>query len=156
MKLWLLIADQGRARIFAASCNGGDLHEVEAFINPVSRVKDETVMADRAGRVRAGPHGQVAAAIPPHTARKEVEAERFAAEIAGVVRRARALGHWDHLALVAPPGFFSLVRDHLDEQSRQRLVACVQKDVARLEKTELAPHLAEVFAAAARADLEGC
>ena len=153
MTLWILIADQSRARIFASCGNGSELREVEDFIDPRGRLKDGEVMADRPGRVRSAAGSHEVAALPPHSDQKVVEARRFAAELAGVLRAAHRRGTFDRLAIVAPPRFLGLMRESLDEQTGQRLVACVHKELTLLGPRDLPPHLAEVFDAATRAEL---
>ena len=84
MKLWILICDASRARVFSASCTGGPLLEVEGFVHPKSRLKGSDIMTDRPGRVRTGLGGKSATAMPPHTDPKDVAAADFAAELVRV------------------------------------------------------------------------
>ena len=153
MTLCILIADQSRARMFISSGNGSELREVEGFVHPRGRQRDGDVMADRPGRVRSTSGGPAVAALPPHANQKEVEAGRFATQLADVLRTAHQRGTFDQLAIVAPPRFLGLMRDSLDEQTTRRLVACVDKELTLLEPRSLPPHLAEVFTAASRAEL---
>jgi protein required for attachment to host cells len=153
MKLWILICDASRARVFTAPCTGGPLLETEGFVHPKSRLKGADIMTDRPGRVRTGLGGKSATAMPPQTDPKDVAAADFAAELVRVLERAREQGEFELLALVAPPRFLGLVRAGLDEQTRRRVVACLPKELTLLAALELPPHLSEVFDAAARAEL---
>ena len=153
MKLWILICDASRARVFSASCTGGPLLEVEGFVHPKSRLKDADIMSDRPGRVRTGLGGRSATAMPPHTDPKDVTAADFAAELVRVLERAREQGEFDLLALVAPPRFLGLVRAGLDEHTCERVVSWVDKELTLVNAQELPAHLTGVFDAAARAEL---
>jgi protein required for attachment to host cells len=103
--------------------------------------------------VRTGLRGRGLTALPPHTAPKEIDADRFAVEVAHALRVGRERGEYDFLALVAPPRFLGLVRDKLDTQVRRRLVACVDKELTLAQPRELSPHLSDVFDAVERAEL---
>src|SRR5688572_5818972 len=129
MKLWILIADKSRGRVFASAGRGRDLTEVRGFVHPAGRQGDREILTDRAGRVRTGLAGRAVTALSPHTDPKEVEAERFAAELARVLDHAREREEFNALALIAPPHFLGLLRDRLDEQTRQRVVASEHKDL---------------------------
>ena len=78
MKLWILIADASRARIFSSAGTALPLREVNRMIHPRSRAKGTEILTSRPGRVRTGPNGRNVSAMPPHTEPKEVEAVRFA------------------------------------------------------------------------------
>lgn len=153
MKLWILICDASRARVFSARCTGGPLLEVEGFVHPKSRLKGADIMTDRPGRVRTGLGGRSVTAMPPHTDPKDVAAADFAVELVQVLGRAREQGEFDLLALVAAPRFLGLVRTGLGEQTRKRVVSWVAKDLTLLNAQELPAHLTGVFDAAARAEL---
>jgi protein required for attachment to host cells len=150
MKLWILIADEGRARLFASAGRGREVKEVKGFVHPAARQEDGDLVTDRPGRARAGLAGRAVTALSPHSDPKEIEAERFAAELAGSLGRARERKEFEGLMLVAPPHFLGLLRAHLDEQTRQTVLASAHKDLTLVAPCELAPHLSEVFAAAAR------
>jgi protein required for attachment to host cells len=152
MKLWILIADGSRARVFALSGRGVPLLEVAGFVHPASRLNNRAMLSDRPGRVRNGLGGKSATAMPRHLDPKEAAAETFVAELVQMLQLARERGEFELLALVAPPRFLGLLRARLDRQTLERVVATVNKELTRLEPQALRTHLAEVLEAAARAE----
>jgi protein required for attachment to host cells len=150
MKLWILIADEGRARVFASAGRGRDLSEVQGFVHPAGRLDDRDLVSDRPGRTRTGLAGRAVTAMSPHTDPKRVEAERFAAGLATSLGRARERKEFEGLVLVAPPRFLGLLRDRLDGQTRQTVLACQHKDLTLVEARDLAPHLSAALDAAVR------
>jgi protein required for attachment to host cells len=155
MRLWIMIADAGRARVFATSGRRAALRELEAYVHVKSRVRAGDLGADRPGRVRSRAGDRAVAAIPSHTDLKEIETDRFASELAETLRRSRAREEFDFLAIVAPPRFLGRLRDRLDDQTRHRLVACVRKDLTRAAAQDLLHHLSSVFQAATSASVTG-
>ena len=151
MKLWILIADAGRARIFSSDGNALPLREVNGMIHPRSRVRGSELFTSRPGRVRTGPNGRNVSAMPPHTEPKEVEAVRFAQSLSQLLQRARHRGSFEQLAIAAPPHFLGLLRDRLDVQVRKCLVTCLNKDYTLTPSRDLPPLLEGVRRAAARA-----
>jgi protein required for attachment to host cells len=153
MKLWILIADEGRARVFARPAKSADLREVEGFIHSKSRLQNQQLVTDRPGRVRTGLRGHAATALSPHTDPERVEAGCFAAELADKLRQARECHEFDLLALVAPPRFLGLLRQELHEQTRRCVVACTDHELTSLPVEELPAHLRAVLHAADQTEL---
>ena len=153
MKLWIVITDGARARIFSCAGRGQPLSEVAGLIHPRSLAKGHEILADRPGRIRAGLKGCAVTAMPPHTDPRDVEAERFARDVARALRDGRERGAFEHLGLIAPPRFLGRLRDHLDARVRDRVVASVAKDLAHVAPSGLPPHLSEVFDGAEHAAL---
>ena len=135
MKLWILIADAGRARVFSTEGRAVPLREVEGLIHPRSRLKGSAILTSRPGRVRTGLNGRNVTAMPPQTDPKEVEAERFADSLSETLRRAHQRGEFGHLAIAAPPHFLGLLRGRLDGQVRKCLVGCLHKDYSHATPT---------------------
>jgi protein required for attachment to host cells len=136
--------------VFASARRGRDLREVKGFVHSACRRDDRDLVTDRPGRTRTGLAERAVTAMSPHTDPKQVEAERFTADLATTLRRARECKEFEGLVLVAPPRFLGLLRAELDEQTRQTVVACQHKDLTLVEPRDLAPHLSDVFDAAAQ------
>jgi protein required for attachment to host cells len=153
MTLWILIADESRARVFSRSAKGAALHEVEGFVHPKGRMRDADLVTDRPGRVRTGLRGESVTTMSPHNDPKTVEAGRFAAELARSLRTALDKSEFDLLALVAPPKFLGLLRGELDEGLRRRVVASSTKDLILTRTDQLPAHLFEVLGQAGQAEL---
>jgi protein required for attachment to host cells len=141
-KLWLVVADAGRAAFYQADTPKGPLREIQDFIEPDSRLPERELVSDRPGRTfdSAGPGRH---AMEPHTPPAEVAAERFARLLADKVDSARQQDRFLHLGLVAPPQFLGLLRKALSEETARRVVLELDKDLTRDTAEELRTHLPE-------------
>jgi protein required for attachment to host cells len=153
MKLWILIADESRARVLAPGAARGPLREIEGFVHTRSRMSNRDLVSDRPGQVRTGRLGQTVMAIPPHTDPKEAEVDHFAADLANRLRDARRRGSFDQVALVAPPKFLGLLRGHLDARTARCVVAQAAKNLTRMDTRSARPHLREVLTTVRKAEL---
>lgn len=140
--IWILVADAASARVFEAATASATLHEVLQAGHPDSRDRGRDILSDRPGRGH-GPAGSGRHGMEPTTDPLEVEAERFAAELAALLRTHRIGGAYQRLYLVAPPHFLGLLRKALDDDTRGLVVADLNKDLARLKAHEIRTHLPE-------------
>ncbi|MGO4174782.1 host attachment protein [Bosea sp. TAF32] len=84
--------------------------------------------ADRPGRMQN--------AVAPTSATDETDwhdlaEKQFARETAAALNLASQSGRSRGIVLVAPPRILAVLRQHLDEQSRSRIVAEVDKDLTK-------------------------
>ncbi|MBK1726570.1 host attachment protein [Halorhodospira neutriphila] len=135
-RVWVVAADAARARVFeSANRTGHALREVETWVNPEVRQHAQALGADRPGRVNdsSGPGRH---AMEPPTDLKEVEAERFARELAKWLDQARNEQRFEHLVIAAPPHFLGQIRHSLSAQLRAMVSSEVGKDLCHLERPE--------------------
>jgi protein required for attachment to host cells len=137
---WVLVADGARARVFAANRPGKGLRDAlpMAFVgvNLPSRARahDRPGRAlDRSGASRHGLDGHA----DPHGRAKTALARDVARHLEGAARRAR----FDRLIVVAPPRTLGEVRALLGPEAARRVVAEIAKDLTRLPKWQIVPHL---------------
>ncbi|HEU4669216.1 MAG TPA: host attachment protein [Dyella sp.] len=136
----VVVANRSVAHLFQAGGAGAPLHELDTLLHPASRLHDRDLVTDRPGRsfdrVGQGHH-----ATDPGTSPGEHEAERFAIELARRLHKDRAENRFRALVLVADPGFLGLLRAHLDEPTRQRVVLEIDKNLAHMDAAEIRAHL---------------
>ena len=138
-KVWVIVADGTRGRIFeAVEPARVKLREIDNFVNPEGHESAASPAADSWGRGhREGPpyHGRVT------TAREEGSVaqadERFAHSIGEMLRNARAQHRYDGLRVFAPPKFLGLLRQSLDNETRELLEAESAKDISWLDLHEI-------------------
>src|SRR4051812_29876359 len=94
---WVVVCDASRARLFADGGIGKPLHPKDVLEHPDSRSRARDLMADATGRKPAGPSagghyggrsvslGFGRVGVEPDTDPKEVEAEKFARELAALL-----------------------------------------------------------------------
>lgn len=127
-RTWFLVADAARARILMRTPDSAPevLHELD---HPPSRLKGTDLMADDRGRSRPrNRNAQRGGAMEFRTPPREVEAQRFARELAELLRLARTRNEYDKLVLVAAPAFLGELRGVLDNTVAGSVRAAVAKD----------------------------
>lgn len=127
---WIVVADAARARLFGRKKKFSPMEELDTLLHPESRLRRDELVTDRPGQVQES-HGHGESANEPTSDPKDVEAETFARELADKLSHARVEGRFDHLVLVADPRFLGRLRQRLDGDTRQRVVAEVAKELTR-------------------------
>ncbi len=128
MKIWVVVADASRARVFSAERRNGGLQEVGDYMHPASRVKGRDLETDGPGRAFDS-HGQGRHAMGKEHDVHEHEAEVFAHELGETINAAATANEFEKLYLVAPPKFMGLLRDNLDKNAKSRVVEEITKDL---------------------------
>lgn len=121
MNVWVVAADSSRARLFQATSRTGPISELEDLVHPASKLKEQGLVTDRAGRDVA-PGGGGHSMGHEHDAERE-ELERFAREVGGKLCAGRKAGHFGRLHVLAAPRFLGALRKHLDAETRALLVS---------------------------------
>ncbi|MCC6624750.1 MAG: host attachment protein [Deltaproteobacteria bacterium] len=135
---WVLVADAARARTFAADLMLETLLPLEGRVHPQSRVKvKDLVESNRGAQSAGGQHGRFERHTDPH----DIEADRFARELAEMLTTARAERRFERLVLVAPPAFLGRLRAELDGPCGRSIVAEIAHDWTTLSTDELAPRV---------------
>ncbi len=110
-KIWVVVADASRARIFTARTPADELTEQQTLTHPEGRLHEGDLVTDRSGRDRdsggGGGHDM------GHTAdAREAEEDRFAIEVCDVLEQARVKDEIKKLHVVAAPHFLGMLRKH--------------------------------------------
>jgi len=141
-KMWLLVADQGRARLFGADSARGPLQEFRDAIEASGRARNQDLVTDRPGRsFDSGGHGRHA--MEPSTDPVEHEAVGFAKRLAAQLDEGRLADCYQHLGLIAPPAFLGHLRKSLSKETARRVVIELDKDLSRDDASSLREHLPE-------------
>jgi protein required for attachment to host cells len=144
---WCLVCDA--SRLFRTKPPGHRYELIASFDHPESRARVSDLVADVNGRkpaggsrglgvVRSRPsgfHGRpgVEADADP----KEVEAQKFARDLAAEMEKGLDEHAYDALVLVAPPHFLGMVRAKVSEQVAKRVEGTIDKDLAAMEPREI-------------------
>lgn len=141
-KLWLLVADAGRARLFRADRAAGDLSKIRDFAAPEARLRDQDLASDRPGRT-FDRGGEGRHAMEPSTPPAETETLRFAKILGDMLDRGRVDGDFLHLALIAPPQFLGHLRKSISLETARRVVLEIDKDLTRDDAAAIRKRLPE-------------
>jgi protein required for attachment to host cells len=140
-KLWVVVADQSKARIFTVSDPRGALMDVGELAHPEARDLEQTLTSDRAGRSfdskGKGRHAMGSAVEPA-----KQETIRFAKKITDHVRAAHNKGLCDRLLLVAGPPLLGLLREDLKSLSDMK-ISEIEKNLGQYNALEIRKHLPE-------------
>lgn len=140
-RIWVVVADAGRARIFAAQAADGQLREIESLSNPVMHLPERELETDRAGRVAAG-GGQHHGYGGPDRVRDTAET-RFAAQLRDHLERALLASEFDRLYVIAAPAFLGHLRAHRSRALDQHTRVEVAADLSKADLADIRAHLPE-------------
>lgn len=142
--IWVLVADGSRARLFRAEGARGGLVELETWLHPESRLREQDLVTDAPGQDRG--RGGVTHGFSEHQSAHEHELQTFAREIAARLHSSLNENDFSRLVLCAPPRFLGLLRDALPATVRQRVRHEIGKDLTSIKDVrELRKRLPEVL-----------
>lgn len=134
-KVWVLVADASRARIYRAESAHGPWVELEDAVHPASRLPGREILTDRPGR-SLDSHGQHRHGMEPTIDPKDEEAQHFADELTETLRHRYHARSFTHLVLVAPPRFLGFLRDTLDPELAKHVIGSFDLDLTHCETAE--------------------
>lgn len=129
-KIWVLAADNTRARVFATDKRNGELAELFDLVNPKARLRERDFTSDLSGRTANSATGMTHS-YGPDEKHKPRATEDFAREVARRLNGARIKGEFGRLYIVADPSFLGLLRSTLDYDTRKLVTGEVDKNLAR-------------------------
>ena len=139
--LWVVVADQSKARIFTVADPLGALLDVGELKHPVARQLEQTLTSDRPGRsFDSKGRGRHAMSSTVEPARQE--SIRFAKQVADHVQAAHNKGRCDRLLLVAGPPLLGLLRDSLKTSSGME-ISEIEKNLGQYGALEIRKRLPE-------------
>lgn len=141
MTTWVLVADNSRARFFAAEKASGPFQEVRDLLYPEARLHEGDLVTDKSGRDRnpgTGAHG-----FGSNGSHKQDGAERFALAVCNQLESARNSGAFCKLYVVAAPQFLGLLRKHQSTSLRQMVAGEVDKNLTTQDNAAIRRHLPE-------------
>lgn len=139
MRIWILLADAGSARLYESRGGRSDWTLVREFSHPESRLRESELLSDKPGRVRQSTGKRTA--MEWRTPRRKVEAEKFARELARSLEALVDGATPDRIVLVTPPTFLGLLREKLAPRVQARVSSVIEKDYLHLEPPELKERL---------------
>lgn len=128
--LWIVVADEGLARILRRPQGGGDLEEVDRLTDAAAHADNADLRRDAQGR-RAGGGTLQAGNVTASAGMDQLhqEAELFARRLAEHLAEARRRQRYERLRIAAAPRFLGLLRKALDPQVAQSVESELDKDL---------------------------
>ena len=130
----VMIANAGGARVFRYQTQE-EFSLVKEFSHPQSRQKGSDLVSDRPGHSEAkgGGHG----AFIPSNGPKQIEAQRFASELADWLDGERRQNRYKQVMLAADPGFLGLLNKSINNQTMQLVFKTLGKDYSQINQRDL-------------------
>jgi len=142
MKALILVADAGRARLFASK-GAEPWTLLDQREHPEVRSERGSLASDQPGRTQERMASGRRSSMEPPTPLKQAEAEKFAAEVAASIERASTEGEYDRVVIAAAPRFLGSLRQHLsDSLTKRHQVITIDKDLSTLTDVELPARIA--------------
>jgi protein required for attachment to host cells len=140
-ELWVVVADQSKARIFTIDDPRGALLEVCELEHPEALEREQKLTSDRPGRsFDSMGHGRHAMGSTVEPGKQETI--RFAKQVADHVQAAHNKGRCDRVLLVAGPPMLSALRENLKGLSGVEMSE-FEKNLGQYDATEIRKHLPE-------------
>ena len=134
-KLWILVANASRARLFSADATGDDWKLIDDFFHEESRAHAGD-LAEQRDNPNAGTLHKPQPENEPQ-ARKDIEFNRFARELCQRLERGVDSHAFEQLVIAAPPGFLGMLRKELSQKVQQRVVMDLNSDFTNVPEREL-------------------
>ncbi len=142
--IWVVVADQSRARLFSMQGRWGALEEVDHLVHPEGRLHDQDINADRPGR-SFDTYGEGRHGMSKHYSPKEMEAIRFATDISERVGAAHYEGAFKELVLIAPPRFLALLRERLPDAVSRCVILSEDKNLTQADTAAIREHIGNAY-----------
>ncbi|MGB5396383.1 MAG: host attachment protein [Gammaproteobacteria bacterium] len=142
--VWLVVADNSKARIFTMESRKGPITEIKSIVHTEARMHEGDMTSDAPGR-SSGRGGAGQHTYQDEVSPKEQENINFARQLANELDNARKKNIFNQLILVAPPEFLGKLRHQLSAQT-QKLVCLEQaKNLSAMNAVDIRKHLPERF-----------
>ena len=139
-KIWIVIADGGRAKIVTPRDDVPGYSLVTEFDSADLHHRTRDLVSDRPGRVQesaySGRH-----AIAPHHDPHEAQKLDFMRQLARHLNDRNRAGDFDEMVLLAPPRCLHALREALDAGTAKKVTHEAGEDLTKLPFAELPQHL---------------
>ncbi len=133
-KIWVLVSDTTRARVFYTEKPRGSLEEVQTLVHGASRLHEQDLTSDaRPGRNLGGNGNGMGHSMGHEADPKKQEGIRFAREICDFLSTAHAARRFEKLYIMASPSFLGELRHNLSKPVVQVVSEQIAKNVTRMD-----------------------
>ena len=141
-KLWIVVADEGQARILERPNQRADLQDVEQLSDPAARADRADLRRDAYGR-RAGSDLRSGGNVTSSASDDELhrEALQFARIVAERLLKGLRDGEYQKLLIAAAPRFLGYLRKVLPAEVTGTVQTEIDKDFVNLGRRELTQRL---------------
>lgn len=138
-KIWILVAESSRAKIFEQDHPHSALHEVKDFDHSAARMHDSDLVSSAPGRT-FDRNGMGRHAMEPDTDPKVNEAHIFAHILADHLKQ-HCDKKFNKLVLIAPPEFLGILRETFSDHLNKTVAASINKNLVHETPENIQGHL---------------
>lgn len=131
---WVVLADEGHARILEKKQDGAALATVKELDDPAANAHNADFRRDAYGRRAAGGTPGANATASAGEEKLDHEAELFARRVAQELLSAYQSKRFDELRIAAAPKFLGRLRKELDAQVQKCVTQELDKDLLQLDE----------------------
>jgi len=139
-KIWIVIADEAKARILSTSKSTEPLVEVQSLSSAEAHDKEQDLVSDKPGR-GSNSSGQGKHAMNEKNTHKEQYAIRFAKQLSDLLEKNQQSKAYMKLIIVAAPRFLGLLRKELSKGVSELVSLEIDKDLTMMEPQAIREHL---------------
>lgn len=141
-KVWVLVADGARARIFTKQYRKLTNAMGQDFV--ADNLKDTEALPDKPGRAFESANS-ARHAYEPRNDWHEYQKELFAKSLCDILHKASEQSEFDELIIISPPRTLGELRNNLNKQVISKITAEFPKDITKYTEQELAAFLEKEF-----------
>lgn len=138
---WIVAADEHRARIFEVEGVESNFHEIEDFINPEGRMREQDLTSDAKGRYFGKGERVMGHTAEPNVSKTQHEQDMFAKQISDYLDKARMEHRYDKLRVIAFSKFLGMLRKNMSKESQRLVVDEVSKDITGFDEKEIKEYI---------------
>lgn len=138
----IILANSASAKIFCYDFSEKKLNPMKEIVHPESTFKTSELMSDSAGRYQKSAEPNQGT-YEPHTNPKEIEAMKFATELANFIEH--DMHAFADLRVIAPGKFQSHLKHKLKNGASEKIHQFVDKDYTKLSAKDLEKHLGDLL-----------
>lgn len=140
-RIWFVVADEGRARVFERARPGATLQELKELHDELARARGADLRRDAKGRLYGRGERFMGHTAEPETDPHKKEARKFARQIAHLLEQAHHARRYDRLFIVAAPAFLGMLRQELPDSVRKVVAGELDQDLVNLDTHQLEQRL---------------
>ena len=143
-KVWIVVADEARARILTRDESTEALIEVNELVSLDANAPEKDLVSDKPGR-SFDSNGEGRHAMGQKTDPKEQISIRFAKELADYLEKNRQKKTYIKLIIIAAPHYLGLLRKELSKGVSELVSLEIDKNLAAQDNKSIRKHLPEYF-----------
>ena len=142
MKVWVVVADSSRGRIFTTKTSTSVLNEIETLAHPEGRLHEQEMDSDLPGK-GSGIAGAGGHAYQDETEPKEHEEIKFAKRLARHLDESRKAKKFEKLMIISAPSFLGKLRQQLSAELSKSICYELDKNLTTHSVDDIREHLPE-------------